>query len=801
MLSYWPFDPALLDLIKVAILSKQTIFKSTLGRQFALYIIIFSSFFTFLITAFHITQEYQNRIDLIESRFSRISDSFVAPIALSVWSFDEAQIAAQLKGLHALPDIDRVSVTVDGNEKLSVGQSISSNVKVRQYPLTYTLADNSKKTIGTLTVIVSMDHVYDFLLSEVIYVLVTNGFKTAFVALFIALLVQRLFTSNLILIKDYLCGLDFDDSGGNLVLNNHVGPPNELDVVAENINSIVMAQTATHLSLKENNIDLNKLLHERDSLLEYKSKVTRELERTVEGQSKELSNKISELDFQRLSLDNHTLVSTTDSEGNITYVNDKFCEVSGYSRQELLFNNHNMLNSGEHSQEFFSDLWRTISSGKVWKGAIKNKRKDGKCYWLDVTIAPFMDENDIPVKYVAIRTDITKRIESTQLAENANQAKSEFISNMSHELRTPLNSIIGFSQLLKVVDFDKEYVTETADDILLAGKHLLDLINDILDLATIEAKNIALDIQPVEIKALLQSALSLVDPLACQHEIEINTVEGSVTHYNVLADVIKLKQVVLNLLTNAIKYNTKHGSVTVTYRNTKDSMLIQVSDTGDGLSPEQIERLFIPFTRLGRERGSIQGTGIGLTICKELIEKMGGKIGVDSKVGVGSTFWVMLPLAGASNNKKDYHLDNDKRSLTSPEEKQRTVNILYIEDNKSNQRLMTAFLQKWGGNSLVFAGSAEEGLTLMKSSKPDIILLDIDLPGMNGYELMDVLVADSILSGIPVIAVTAKSMLSDREKAKEYSFVSYITKPIMLSKLFTALDKAIISKSKNSCLD
>jgi len=371
-------------------------------------------------------------------------------------------------------------------------------------------------------------------------------------------------------------------------------------------------------------------------------------------------------------------------------------------------------------------------------------------------------------------------------AEKANLAKSEFISSMSHELRTPLNAIIGFSQLFQLGITDPQVIQDNAEEILLAGNHLLDLINDILDLSQIESSKLELDTQSCEVHQLLNDSLTLVSELAKQANISIK-LEVSESNEFVLADRLRLKQVIINLLTNAIKYNQTNGSVHVNCLELEDCIQIRITDKGNGLTADQIEKLFLPFNRLGREKGTIQGTGIGLVICKQLIEKMGGSIGVESKPGVGSVFWVNLPLPENQENDLSLldHEPQHQETIT------KTTNILYIEDSLSNQKVMSAFLKTRKNTRLTFANSAEEGLDLLVSPLPDIILLDIDLPGMNGYEFMGELANTPTLSDIPVIIVTAKSMLSERKMAEKYSFSSYVTKPVIMTELFTAIDDAI----------
>ena len=355
-----------------------------------------------------------------------------------------------------------------------------------------------------------------------------------------------------------------------------------------------------------------------------------------------LQNTILELIQQKDTLDHHAIVSITDEFGSIVYVNDNFCEISGYSRDQLIGNNHRMLKSDMHPKEFYQELWSTITLGKVWHGKVCNQRKDGSHYWVQSTISPFLDTSGKPYQYVSVRTDITELLEAKIEAEKANRAKSVFISSMSHELRTPMNAIIGFAQLLEMTLEGNEL--ESIKEVKKSGHHLLTLINGILDLSNIEAGTFQPSLEKIDIDTFVSESLFAVQDIAENKNIKIHKkTEGDSTVY-VIADRPRLKKALLNYLTNAIKFNYDNGDVFVSIKWIDSSKCrILVKDSGPGLSKEQMSTIFNPFTKLDEHVGITEGSGIGLTITKRIVEIMNGKVGVESEVGKGSTFWIELP--------------------------------------------------------------------------------------------------------------------------------------------------------------
>jgi len=382
--------------------------------------------------------------------------------------------------------------------------------------------------------------------------------------------------------------------------------------------------------------------------------------------SEQLKEQKNEIIFHKDALDKHAIVSITDAKGLITYTNDKFSKISQYTQQELIGNNHAILNSAYHSKQFFKNMWDTISQGTVWQGQIKNRAKDGSFYWVESTIVPEMDSQGKPKQYIAIRTDITdikalelKQIEINNLliaqqhiteqekqkAEQASQAKSDFLSSMSHELRTPLNAILGFGHLLET-DEDEPLTEEQQSNLKFmtsGGEHLLELINDMLELSSIEAGKLELLIQPLQFTNLIQDIISLMQPIAAKESISLYIKSDDDLIVN--ADYDRLKKVLINLISNAIKYNQTKGSVSISWTKTlQHKIRVNIIDTGIGISTENQANIFTLFNRTGQENSTIKGTGIGLTVSKDLIELMQGEIGVNSIEQQGSTFWFELPL-------------------------------------------------------------------------------------------------------------------------------------------------------------
>jgi len=371
-------------------------------------------------------------------------------------------------------------------------------------------------------------------------------------------------------------------------------------------------------------------------------------------------------------------------------------------------------------------------------------------------------------------------------AEIASQAKSEFLSNMSHELRTPLNAILGFGQLLEMDIQDDEH-KESAKEIVKAGDHLLELINEILDLSKIEAGKLVLSLENCSLNNILIECITLIKPLAAQREIQVVDNITNIAHHFVHADFTRFKQVILNLLSNAVKYNIEKGTITLNCEVIDNKHLrVYVTDTGRGLSEQQQQGLFMPFERL-KEGDGIEGTGIGLVISKRLVELMAGSIGVESDVDNGSTFWVQIPISEV-DEKPSLLLESASEQAGGMKVKPSEQGlILYVEDNPANLRLVEQIIGSYTSYSLISSPDASLGLALAETRQPDLILMDINLPGMDGYEAMKCLQENKATQHIPVVAISANAMLSDIKKSKAARFQEYLTKPINVTTLLSVL--------------
>ena len=374
-------------------------------------------------------------------------------------------------------------------------------------------------------------------------------------------------------------------------------------------------------------------------------------------------------------------------------------------------------------------------------------------------------------------------------ADEANRAKSAFLSSMSHELRTPLNAILGFAQLLASQGpLPKDKQQEFVGFIIKAGNHLLVLINEILDLAKIESGTLALSLEPVALAEVMHECEKMVVPIAAGRGITLAfSVDGDL---HVVADRTRLRQVLLNLLSNAIKYNREKGRVSVEAALQEGRVRIAVEDTGLGLSPEQIEQIFQPFNRLGQESGPEEGTGIGLVVTKRLVEMMNGEIGLSSQPGVGSVFWLALQSCAAV--REGSALELEKHGMAGDAQAHpKSHTILYVEDNPANLRLVQEIIGLRPDLQLLTAADAGLGIEIARAHQPDLILMDLNLPGISGRQALRILRLDPLTAHIPVIALTANAMPRDVEKGLAEGFVSYLTKPIDIGKFLASVDQAL----------
>ncbi len=376
------------------------------------------------------------------------------------------------------------------------------------------------------------------------------------------------------------------------------------------------------------------------------------------------------------------------------------------------------------------------------------------------------------------------------VAEKANLAKSSFLLSMSHELRSPLNAILGFAQLMEIdtpppTPLQKESVTQ----ILQAGWHLLQLIDEILDLTKIESGHVPMSKEPVSLAEVLHECQSMIGAQAQQRGIKLTLPQFDAPYF-VSADRTRLKQVLINLLSNAIKYNRKDGTIKLQCSNSSlGRTRISIKDSGTGLSAEQLPNLFQPFNRLGQEAGVEPGTGIGLVMAKRLVELMGGIIGVESTVGVGSVFWFELTAVAEPHLAIAEVEAGTLPHLLAPRGK-RQHTLLYVEDNPSNMKLVEQIIARHPDISLLTAETGNSGVEIARTSVPDVILMDINLPDIDGFEALKILRADPATAPIPVIAFSANAMPREIERGLQAGFFRYITKPIKVDEFMRALDEA-----------
>ena len=443
-------------------------------------------------------------------------------------------------------------------------------------------------------------------------------------------------------------------------------------------------------------------------------------------------------------------------------------------------------------------------------------RKDGSRFPAMVSVTALRDDQDAIIGYLLIGTDNAarklveterallaralqdKNIEldsARQVAEKANQAKSEFLSSMSHELRTPLSAILGFAQLIESgAPAPTPPQARGVQQILQAGWYLLELINEILDLALIESGKLSLSVESVSLTEVMDECQALVELQAQKRGIAMAFPAVDMA-YAVTADRVRIKQVLINLLSNAIKYNRLEGRVSVRCVEKPGGRIrISVEDTGNGLTAEKIGQLFQPFNRLGQEASPEQGNGIGLVMTKRLVELMGGRMGVDSTVGQGSVFWLEMSLTAALPASAARDRTTSIQRRLHPADGLRT--LLYVEDNPANLMLVEDLMARRTDLRLLTARDGMSGIALARAALPNVILMDINLPGISGTKALQFLQEDAVTAHIPVVALSANALPRDIEKGLETGFFRYLTKPIKINEFMQTLDDALKQATK-----
>jgi PAS domain S-box-containing protein len=501
----------------------------------------------------------------------------------------------------------------------------------------------------------------------------------------------------------------------------------------------------------------------------------------------------------------HEVIFRTDSAGRWVFLNPAWTEITGFSVSESL---DTSLFDYVHPDDRAASLaaFRSLAEGTEGSSRheVRHVAKDGSVGWLEVHTRVSRDAAGALLGTAGTLRDVTERRRSERAvraarenAEAANRAKNEFLSRMSHELRTPLNAILGFGQLLEMEDLSPDN-RESVEHIMRGGRHLLDLINEVLDLTGIEAGRLRLAIEPVSASEVAHEVLDLLRPLAAQRALTLRAQGVPTGADRVLADRQRLKQVLLNLLSNAIKYNRACGSILVTCEAVPgDRLRVTVRDTGPGIPVDRMDRLFTPFERLGAEHTSAEGTGLGLAVAKQLTDAMGGSIGAVSHAPEGSTFWIELPLAERPAEPLAEPPVRPVRATPAaacPERSSRTLRILYVEDNLANLALVRRILLRRPDIELVPSMRGELALQLARLQPPDLILLDLHLPGISGEEVLVGLRETPETRDVPVVVVSADAAGAEAAHRHAGGAVqAYLVKPLDPRSVLAAVDDALVA--------
>ncbi|MBC8240132.1 MAG: PAS domain S-box protein [Alphaproteobacteria bacterium] len=501
-------------------------------------------------------------------------------------------------------------------------------------------------------------------------------------------------------------------------------------------------------------------------------------------------------------------IITIDSGGIIQSFNRAAEILFQYSRGEVIGLNVKVLMPAEHAEKHDGYLLDYLTSRQakiIGIGReVEAQRKDGAIFPAFLSVSQHEVGNKI--SYTGLLRDITEQkqveaslVETKNEAERANRAKSEFLSSMSHELRTPLNAILGFAQMLEYNPGEplSPKQQESVGLIKRGGDHLLTLINEVLELAKIEAGRVDLSIETIDLSHTIEECATIARATATDRGIKLTYASDGTSLPNIEADNTRLKQVLLNLLSNAVKYNKDAGSITIDAMETEDDFVrISVADTGIGLSEREKKKVFEPFERLGKQSKDIEGTGIGLSITKQLIEMMNGRLGFESKIGEGSTFWIELPVSfhiGGQHHEGfgDDFLMEISGAIANPES---SYSVLYVEDNKTNAQLMAQVFEVIPNAALDIVQSARAGIQHAKTNKPDLVLMDINLPDMSGFDAAKILKRTAGTRHIPIIAISASVWRAESSLIEDLGFYEYVAKPFDIIKIHGIIQSALVGK-------
>ena len=740
------------------------------AKKLIVALVLFSSLVTAVITALELYADYRRGLGQINRSIDFIGTSYLPALADAVWVTDRAQLRTQLDGLLRLPDLEFIGIAVDGQTRWAAGAEASHRTIVAEIPL---LREHRGQAlmIGTVRVVGSIDRVLERLWNQLLVTLLSNAVKTLLVALFMLLVFQYMVTRHLTRIAAFVRRIDPAAPRGEQVqLDRPVRGrwrPDILDAVTTAINALSASLGAAVAELRGSDERLRALTRESSAL-------------------------IYELDAQGvINFANRTSSGLTRAQVEGSLLVDWFApDLRQHIGQAVT-----AAFTTAAPQRLEYTLTNPDGEPRAYMASIVPIVRDGVVASAVLTALDISEQKAAEQAIRELNTSLEARVrertaqlqQAMERTEAASRSKSEFLSRMSHELRTPMNAILGFAQIIEMSEPSARQL-KWAGEIRRAGEHLLQMIEELLDLSRIEAGKMAIKLEVLDLLPLIDECVAIVQPLAAARGLGV-TQDCPTTHAWVLADRLRLRQVLVNLLSNAVKYNREHGAIHIRCERRADHMRLSVADRGAGLGPEQMARLFQPFERLGAELGDVQGTGIGLSLSKQLAELMGAKLGAHSAVGEGSEFWIDLrpagDVAGAASTVIPAPVPLDRL----------TFDILYIEDNAANVELMAAFLARYPNVRLRTALSGDTGLALARERRPDVVLLDIHLPGMDGYQVLQALRGDTQLRDVAVIALSADAMPHDIERGLFAGFDRYLAKPVDLQGLLGSIDDVLRART------
>jgi PAS domain S-box-containing protein len=744
------------------------------AKRLIVALVLFSSVITTLITALELYADYRRDLGQIDRSMEFIGKSYLPSLTDAVWVADRQQVQTQLDGLLRLPDIEYIGISVDGQTRWSSGKVASRRKITADVPLVREHRGQTL-TIGTVQVVASVDRVLLRLWDQLLVVLVSNAIKTLLVAGFMLLVFQHLVTRHLTHIAAFVRRIDpVAPRGEQVQLERQTTGrwrPDILDAVTSSINGLSSSLHGAYEELRQSDERLRALTRETLAFIYEVDRDGRILfaNRTYPG-------------WARGPVEGTLLIDcfAPDLRPQIEHaLAGAFAEAKAQRLEYTIADQ-----TGQH-RAYVAAITPILHEGVVASVALTS---------LDISEqqAAAQEIRDLNTSLEARVQERTAQLQlAVQRAETASRAKSEFLSRMSHELRTPMNAILGFAQIIEMSGPSPQQL-KWAGEIRRAGDHLLQMIEDLLDLARIEVGKVAIRIEALELESIVAESVAIVQPMITAHGLRL--VHGcGVFAPRVMADRLRLRQVLLNLLSNAVKYNREHGTVTLRCDDRGDRIRLSVADTGMGIAPERLARLFQPFARLGVELGTVEGTGIGLALSKQLADLMGATLGADSSVGVGSVFWVELPRADGAV------LQKDSPMVAPPAAAESAFDVLYVEDKASNIEVISAFLARHPNIRLRTARDGVTGLVLARQERPGVLMLDIHLPGMSGYQVLEQLRADPTLRDIPVLALSADAMPHDIQRGLAAGFDRYIAKPVDLNELLGTLNSLVrIGRSRVS---